>query len=176
MINVFCNSHCFSQLAAFFIGARAERSTTENCICYRFRGLELIIHVMGHNLAEHLRAGDDRQGGLIPIRSPRPAPGHYNLPNSAAVRLRESATFETGSEPFGSRSPSGSFRCISESLYAAGRGRCTVDRLAGMLPTAANATRFRAGTAARSATREVTYAYDSPVQSLVTPTLPSVIV
>ena len=31
MINVFCNSHCFSQLAAFFIGARAERSTTENC-------------------------------------------------------------------------------------------------------------------------------------------------
>ena len=32
MINVFCNSHCFSQLAAFFIGARAERSTTENCL------------------------------------------------------------------------------------------------------------------------------------------------
>jgi hypothetical protein len=36
MINVFCNSHCFSQLAAFFIGARAERSTTENCLSIGF--------------------------------------------------------------------------------------------------------------------------------------------
>lgn len=49
MINVFCNSHCFSQLAAFFIGARAERSTTENCLSLS-GSLVFIIHVMEYSL------------------------------------------------------------------------------------------------------------------------------
>lgn len=116
---------------------------------------------------------DDRQGGLIPIRSPRPAPGHYNLPNSAAVRLRESATFKTGSEPFGSRvplDPSGASPKVFTPRVVGVHGR----PIGWYVTYRCDATRFRAGTTARSARRECTYAYASPVQSMVTPTKPSI--
>lgn len=71
MINVFCNSHCFSQLAAFFIGARAERSTTENCLLVLFRGLRLISKCHGKR-----KIG---QGGLD-VNARRPAPRLHMSP------------------------------------------------------------------------------------------------
>ena len=89
MINVFCNSHCFSQLAAFFIGARAERSTTENC--FFFEGLSFISYMswfIKFGRAEK-KLGNNRRGGLMSVRSPRPAPRLLNSPNGRGASPTE---------------------------------------------------------------------------------------
>jgi hypothetical protein len=46
MIHVFCNSHYVSQLAAFFIDARAKRSTVKSCSWFFYFVVSLFLVVL----------------------------------------------------------------------------------------------------------------------------------
>lgn len=91
MINVFCNSHCFSQLAAFFIGARAERSTTENCHLVSLSGaLGSIKHVMVHKNFGCGRVNDHNRRGIPHAVRSRDRPRGYLLAQNDRRASRQS--------------------------------------------------------------------------------------
>lgn len=123
MINVFCNSHCFSQLAAFFIGARAERSTTENCLWFLFRGLYLVIKHVMYKITKVRAVSTTLRSGW---------PRGYLLAQTAATQVTELA-FKPG--PVRSEERSGS-------LPAAGVRRHPWARSVGTLPVTNKCTIF----------------------------------